>query len=174
MRVAIIGPSCNCKIYYIISVKSPVGLPRIGLGLQDPQPCVLPLYYSPLSNDVFVGRAAENPLSAVALAEAENSVYTLIPFVVFFCRGAGNRTRSTRTRSVRTTGILHPEKRTPLRIVRTTGILRPEKRHLGTNPNKFFIECTKQEQIVSQLDPAVLFFVLSLPNIHEQSMPGYY
>jgi hypothetical protein len=25
------------------------------------------------------------------------------------CRGAGNRTRSTRTRSVRTTGILHPD-----------------------------------------------------------------
>ena len=29
-----------------------------------------------------------------------------------FYRGAGNRTRSTRTRSVRTTGILHPDKRT--------------------------------------------------------------
>ena len=31
-----------------------VGMPRIGLGLQDPQPCVLPLYYSPFPAVIHV------------------------------------------------------------------------------------------------------------------------
>lgn len=43
-----------------------------------------------------------------------------------FFRGAGNRTRSTRTRSVRTTGILHPEKRTPHCTCTDTALYTPK------------------------------------------------
>jgi hypothetical protein len=60
-----------------------VGLPGIEPGLHDPQPRVLPLYDSP-----FYARFHE-----------------------IFGRGAGNRTRSLRTRSACTTGIRRPEQK---------------------------------------------------------------
>ena len=60
------------------------------------------------SSSILSSRRESNPVFTASGAAAVPRTTGL----AFFYRGAGNRTRSTRTRSVRTTGILHPEKRT--------------------------------------------------------------
>ena len=157
-------PQCECgvlplnyrprehRIYYssvcVYNFLDQVGMPRIELGLQDPQPCVLPLYDIPsFIVMLFVGvpgedantwsicktfrdilEATPNEISERYTASVRGRPGLHAPvnrrvrhsFYRRPCRGAGNRTRSTRTRSVRTTGILHPD-RTFEAGVRTTG-----------------------------------------------------
>ena len=51
-----------------------VGLPGIEPGLQDPQPCVLPLYYSPVSGCLKVKSSVGVPGIEPGLHEPESCV----------------------------------------------------------------------------------------------------
>ena len=84
-----------------------VGPPGIGPGLHDPQPCVLPLYDGPQGGIIseFILIWSDRPGRSFAFGPFSSDV---------LCRAVENRTRSTSSRRMRTTGILRPDMVTTL------------------------------------------------------------
>ena len=82
----------------------PVGPSGIEPDLHAPHACVLPVYYGPFTRSLVGPLGIEPDFTRFAARDVPRTSRSGL------CRGAENRTRSLRTRSVCTTGILRPDR----------------------------------------------------------------